>query len=292
MKLDLHIHSNYSDGLMSLAEIFQKARQRKVQFLSITDHDSLDAQEEAKNLATKYNMAYIYGIELNVTFSDPAYQDGKAVSLDFLGYQYNINFQPLKQKLIALRAFREKRAEKILENINRELVKEDLKLLTPEDLENIQKTVDGAFGRPHIANYLVEKGLVVNKQNAFNKYLIKCNVPKMPLSLSEASELIRGAGGKLVFAHPNNPRGTSLAVLTTVLPEQQKIIKEAMLPYIDGIECWHSGHDKASTDSYRAFAKRMGLIVTGGSDCHQQPLILGSLDIPAYVAEQFGFKNH
>jgi hypothetical protein len=113
----------------------------------------------------------------------------------------------------------------------------------------------------------------------------------MPVSLAEASELIRGAGGKLIFAHPNHPRGTSLVLLTPSLSEQQKIIKEAMLPYIDGIECWHSHHDQASLDSYLAFAKQWGLMVTGGSDCHQQPLILGTVRIPDYVAEQFGFHT-
>ena len=72
------------------------------------------------------------------------------------------------------------------------------------------------LGRPHIADYLVKKGIVKTRQEAFDKYLVKCDVPKFPLYLEEASKLIRDAGGKLVLAHPNDPHGTSLASLTKV----------------------------------------------------------------------------
>jgi predicted metal-dependent phosphoesterase TrpH len=109
----------------------------------------------------------------------------------------------------------------------------------------------------------------------------------MPLSMPEASELVKNAGGKIMLAHPNHPRGTSLIKLTSDLGEQQEIIRETMMPYIDGIECWHSEHDQKTIHSYLKFAKKMGFIVTGGSDCHQQPIIMGTLDIPDYVIQQF-----
>ncbi|MCD6569464.1 MAG: PHP domain-containing protein [Deltaproteobacteria bacterium] len=290
MKIDLHIHSkDGSDGKMSLEQIFEEASRRGIDLISITDHDSIHCQEFAKRLADRYGICYIYGVELNVTLTHPAYNDSKPISLDFLAYQYDIHYQPLVQKLIKLREFRKVRAEKILENINKELIKEGLKGFTHKDIEEIQSTVDGSFGRPHIANYMVKKGIVASKQKAFDKYLVKCNVPKMPLSLAEASELVHGAGGKLILAHPNDPNGTSLISFTRDLHEQFKIIKETMLPYIDGIECWHSRHDKNTTESYLAFAKKMGLMVTGGSDCHQQPILMGTVDAPDWVAEQFGF---
>jgi len=122
---------------------------------------------------------------------------------------------------------------------------------------------------------------------AFDKYLVKCDVPKYPLSLAEASSLIRNAGGKLVHAHPNDPNGTSLVSITPDLDEQTRIIEEYMLDYIDGVECWHSRHDAKTTAHYIEFARKHGLIMTGGSDCHQKPILLGTLDIPDYVAEQF-----
>ncbi|MBW2116283.1 MAG: hypothetical protein JRH04_16050 [Deltaproteobacteria bacterium] len=205
-----------------------------------------------------------------------------------LGYEYDIHNLPLRQKLEEMREYRRKRAEQILEKINQELLKGNLEAFTNKDLEAIEETVDGAFGRPHIADYMVKKGIVSNKQAAFDRYLVKCNVPKMPVSLEEASNLIRGAGGKLVHAHPSDPNGTSLVALTRSLEEQHQIIRETMLPYLDGVECWHTRHNAETRAAYLEFARQEGLIVTGGSDCHQQPVIMGTIDIPSYVAEQFG----
>ncbi len=287
-KIDLHIHSTYSDGRMDLKEIFEEARRRGLSLISITDHDCIDAQDSAFDLADRFGIRYIAGVELNVSFSHPEYRNGKPISLDFLGYQYDRSYPPLVKKLTELRYYREQRAAKILANINRELTAKDLPPLTGEDLKEIQHSVDGAFGRPHIADYLVRKGIVANRQEAFDQYLVRCNVPKMTLSLAEASELIRSAGGKVVLAHPNDPRGTSLISLTPSLDEQQRTIRAAMLPYIDGIECWHSRHDPVTTQSYVTFARLFDLILTGGSDCHQQPVLIGSVDVPAEVGEQFG----
>jgi len=287
-KIDLHIHSrDCSDGKMTLPEIFEEAGRRKIGLISITDHDSIECQETAQALALRHGMDYITGVELNISFSHPKYRDSKPVSLDVLGYQYDIFNSALKNKLKKVREYRRERAEKILGKVNHELADRNQKLFASKDMKAIEESVDGAFGRPHIADYMVTKGIVSNRQEAFDKYLVKCNVPKMPVSLKEASDLIRGAGGKLMLAHGNNPRGTSLVSLTRSLKEQLQIIKETMLPYLDGIECWHSRHDRETISTYLAFAREEGLLVTGGSDCHQQPVIMGTIDIPSYVAEQF-----
>ncbi len=284
MKIDLHIHTKTcSDGNLSVEEVFQEAKKRNIDLMSITDHDSVDCQERAIALAREYSIAYIPGVELNVTFQ---YLD-KSVSLDFLGYHYDIGNQELKNKLQLMRKHREVRAREILRNLNAEFAKENIERFTEKDLKNIQDSVDGTFGRPHIANYLIEKGIVRDKQEAFDKYLVKCDVAKYPLSLAEASGLIRNAGGILVHAHPNDPHGTSLISITPDLDEQAKIIARYMLEYIDGVECWHSRNDVKTTAHYIEFAMEHGLLMTGGSDCHQKPLLLGTLDIPDYVAKQF-----
>ena len=229
MKTDLHIHSkDCSDGKLTLAKIFKEAHSRNIEFISITDHDNIDCQEPAEVLASQYGIGYLSGVELNISFSHPPYKDGKPVSLDLLGYQYNIHDPPLTRKIRKLKEHRRLRAEEILEKINRELRIEHIDPFTHKDLETIEETVDGAFGRPHIANYMVKKGMVDTRQEAFDRYLVKCNVPKMPLSLQEASTLIRGAGGKLMLAHANDPNGTSLASLTVSAEEQCRIIKETI----------------------------------------------------------------
>ena len=267
--------------------IFAEAHKRGIDLISITDHDAIHAQERARELAQSYGIAYLTGVEMNVTFSHPDYKSGKAVSLDVLGYQFDIHNPPLVERLRAMREYRKRRAERILENLNRVLVQERMPEFTAADLDAIQATVDGALGRPHIAEYMVNKGIVTTKQEAFDRYLIQCDVAKMPLSLKEASELIRGAGGLIILAHPNDPNGTSLMNLTSSLQEQLQIIQDTMIEYIDGVECWHSRHDKETTEAYVHFAREMGLMVSGGSDCHQNPVLMGEVDIPVYVGGQF-----
>jgi 3',5'-nucleoside bisphosphate phosphatase len=288
MSIDLHVHSNYSDGKMNIEEIFKEASKRGIKAISITDHDSIEAQDHARRLAERHRIQYINGLELNISFSLDGYNDSRTVSLDLLAYAYDIHNRPLMEKLHSLREFRRKRAEMILEKINLEFRRENIPDFTEKDMKEIADSVDGAFGRPHIADYMVRKRVVSSRQGAFERYLIKCNVPKMPLSLQEASELVKGAGGRLVLAHPNNPRGTSLVGLTNDINKQHQIIKESMSGYLDGLECWHSSHDKKTSRAYLAFAKGMGMIVTGGSDCHQDPVIMGSIKVPNDVVEQFG----
>jgi predicted metal-dependent phosphoesterase TrpH len=286
LRIDLHIHTKTgSDGNLPVEEVFQEAKNRNIDLLSITDHDSIDCQEKAIALARKHGMSYITGVELNVTFHYP--EGNKDVSLDFLGYEYDIGNKELKSKLQLIKEYRRRRARQILQNLNVEFDKEGMARFTGEDLRKIEDSVDGVFGRPHIANYLVGKGIVKDKQEAFDKYLVKCDAPKYPLSLAEASKLIRNAGGILVHAHPGDSNGTSLVSIAHDLEEQTKVIEKYMLQYIDGVECWHTEHDEKTTAHYIEFARKHNMFMTGGSDCHQKPLLMGTLDIPDWVAEQF-----
>jgi 3',5'-nucleoside bisphosphate phosphatase len=285
MKIDLHIHtSTGSDGALPVEEVIKEARKRNIGLMSITDHDSVMAQEKAISLTKEYGIKYVTGVELNVTFQP---SKGKSTSLDYLGYNYDIHNRVLIEKLQLMREHREKRAQEILNKINIEFKKEGLPLFTGRDMQNIRDSVDGAFGRPHIAAYLIKKHIVQDTQEAFDRYLVKCDVPKYPLSLAEASQLIHNAGGILILAHGNDPGGTSLAMITRDLPRQTRIIAENMLEYINGLECWHPRHDDATIGHYLEFTRKHHLLSTGGSDCHQKPIIMGSVNIPPEVAMQF-----
>lgn len=292
MKIDLHIHTKTcSDGNLSIKDVFKEAKRRNIDLMSITDHDSIDCQKKAIELAKKMDISYITGVELNVTFSLSyiygTERKGKSISLDFLGYRYDIEDGELKNKLELIKEHRDKRALKILDKLNLEFELEGIKRFTKQDLKNIRDSVDGVFGRPHIANYLIKKGIVKDKQEAFDRYLVRCNVDKYPLTIKDASKLIRDAGGILVLAHPNDSYGTSLIKVSEDLDVQTEIVKEHMLKYIDGIECWHSRHDEKTIKHLIKFAKKHNLIMTGGSDCHQKPILLGTIDIPDYVSDQF-----
>ncbi|MGD0028949.1 MAG: PHP domain-containing protein [Candidatus Bathyarchaeia archaeon] len=291
MIIDLHIHSKSgSDGNFTVEELVKEAKIRNIGLMSITDHDSIGCQEKAIALTKKNGIHYVAGVELNVTFSHPRYNEGKSISLDFLGYQFDVRNEELRNKLVKTAQYREERAAKILDNLNAEFEKEGIEKLTKDDLREIQDSVDGVLGRPHIADYLVRKSIVGTRQEAFDKYLVKCDVPKYPLYVEEASRLLRNAGGMIVLAHPNDPHGTSLVALTKSLRKQTEIVEESILRYIDGVECWHSRSDALTTNHYVKFAKKHGLFMTGGSDCHQKPILMGTVKIPEYVAEQFSFK--
>jgi hypothetical protein len=284
MKIDLHIHTRTgSDGAMTIEEALREVKKRGIELISFTDHDAISHQVEAKKLAKADSIRYINGVELNVT----ATLNGRSVSLDFLGYIYNPEHPALMEKIRLIQEHRGIRAHKIIDNLNAEFKKENLPLFNDTDLQNILDTVDGVLGRPHIANYLVQKGIVADRQEAFDKYLVKCDVPKYPLPPDEAAALIRNAGGRFILAHPNDPNGTSLAGITKNLAEQTKIIEDHLLKYIDGIECWHSRADAGTSAHYVDFCKKHRLIMTGGSDCHQKPVLMGTVAVPEWVAGQF-----
>ena len=287
MTIDLHIHSKNSDGSFTVEKIIEIAKLRHISMLSITDHDSIICQQKASSLAKKNGIHYISGVELNVTFNSSQSSDQKSIYLDFLGYNFDPDNCQLQNKLQQKEKYRQKRAEKILKKLNIEFKKKQIKKLTKDDLDNIQHSVDGVFGRPHIADYLVKKGIAQNRNEAFDRYLVKCNVPKYPLFLKDASKLLRNAGGKIILAHPNDPHGTSLLKLSSHLDKQTEIITDSILPLIDGIECWHSRNDTKTTNHYVTYSKKHGLLMTGGSDCHQNPLLIGTVKVPSYVAKQF-----
>ena len=205
MKIDLHIHSRNSDGKFSVKEILKEAKNRNIDFLSITDHDCIGCQTQASEIAKKEGIRYVTGVELNVTFSHSKYHDGKAISLDFLGYQFDSNNNALESKLDTMAKYREERAAKILDNLNTEFKEEHITELTKDDLKQIEESVDGVLGRPHIADYLIKKGIVKTRQEAFDKYLVKCDVPKFPLYLEEASKIITGCRRKTRAGSPQRP---------------------------------------------------------------------------------------
>ena len=138
MKIDLHIHTRTgSDGNLTIDEVFQEAKNRNINLISITDHDSIACQRRAITLARKHEMSYITGVELNVTFHYP--EGNKDVSLDFLGYGYDIGNQELRSRVELIKEYRKRRARQILQNLNIEFDKEGIDRFTEEDLKRIEE---------------------------------------------------------------------------------------------------------------------------------------------------------
>jgi predicted metal-dependent phosphoesterase TrpH len=148
MAIDLHIHSKCSDGKLGVKELFTEAKARHVSFMAITDHDNINAQEEAIIEAKRLGIGYVTGVELNVTFSDPKYYGGKPFSLDFLGYQFNHTDKALTEKLAFIAKYREERGAKILDNLNAEFRKEGITELTKMIYAKFRRTLKAASADP------------------------------------------------------------------------------------------------------------------------------------------------
>ncbi|MFB0514399.1 MAG: PHP domain-containing protein, partial [Candidatus Bathyarchaeia archaeon] len=133
---------------MTVEELVREAKSRNIGLMSITDHDSIGCQEKAVALARRNGIRYVSGVELNVTFSHPRYHEGKSISLDFLGYQFDVKNKELKNKLQQIAKYREERAARILDKVNAEFEEEGIEKLTKNDLREIRDSVDGVLGRP------------------------------------------------------------------------------------------------------------------------------------------------
>ena len=269
--IDLHIHSKEgSDGHASVESIYKIARDRGVRLLSITDHDNTEAVGKAAQLSEKYHITFIAGIEFSVL------HQGKELHL--LGYGYDYTDLILQESIQKLREYRDWRIGAIVERVNGKLKGKGVHLLTDTDITRIRRSAEGTVGRPHIAQYLVNKGIVRSVTEAFDKYLIDCDIPKKYLTLREARELMSGTGGQISLAHPNGQH-QSLRQFSPSIEAQLKVIDE-LLPFLDGIECYCPDHSVTEARDFAFYAKRKNKMISCGSDCHQNPILLGTVVIP------------
>ncbi|MBN2088543.1 PHP domain-containing protein [candidate division KSB1 bacterium] len=243
-RIDLHIHSNHSDGLFSPQKIVYIASRNYVRAISITDHDNISATNEVRTYGEKMGVEVIPGLELS------AQQDGR--DTHFLGYYIDENSAKLLEYLNFFKDERVKRAKKILS------ILEQIGILIDFE-EVLEKSANGSLGRPHIADVLIEKGFVQNRVEAFNQYLgngAVAFVPQYRLSSKDAIQLINSAGGISVVAH------TGLEFIEDYLPQW---VDEYGLK---GLEVIHPRFSAYQTFHLQRLAKKFKLVVTGGSDCH------------------------
>ncbi|MFN3535712.1 MAG: PHP domain-containing protein [Desulfatiglandales bacterium] len=295
-RIDLHIHSrDCSDGRLGVKEIVDYAKELGLSLLSITDHDAISCQEMAMAYAQETGMGYITGVEISIRYRFEENGKGWEGSLDILGYGFDPLNERLNERLNQILRHRKERIEKTFQILNSHLQSDGLQGLEESDLLKLEKASHASLGRPLLADLLVEKGYVRDRKEAFIKYLDEINLPKFPIGLKDASGLIRDAGGKVVLAHPADPSGNSLRKFYPNVERIVEHIDRHMLPYLDGLECWHSRQDEYDSEILYEYAKGRGLLSTGGSDCHQSPLKMGSVDVPQEAIDQFirvlGRKN-
>ena len=288
MKIDLHIHSNRSDGRFTPTQIIEEANHRNIKLMSITDHDTIMSQPDAIEHAKKFNIKYITGVELTSYCAIPEYANGKKVQLHLLAYGFNHKDEKLGNLLKGFVDTRKTRAKEVFFKLNKMLRNEGKQTYPDSAFDEIYQNIPLVASRVHIADFLVRKGVVRNRKEAFNKYLIQCNVTLESFSPEFLADYVHNAGGKIIIAHPGDKGGCSMAEFTKDVREQHKIIKKHFIEFIDGLECYHNRHDNKTVREYRSFCEKNNLLISGGSDCHQHPKIqMGTMRSPDFVAERF-----
>ncbi|AEH44935.1 PHP domain protein [Thermodesulfatator indicus DSM 15286] len=272
--VDLHTHSTASDGTLTPIDLVKEAKNINLIAIALTDHDTVAGLKDAQNMAEKLEIAFVPGVEISVKFQGPGH-------CHILGYFIDYENSVLKETLASLHEARAKR------NI---LMIEKLKSLGIDiSIEELKKMAGGGeIGRPHMAKILVQKGVVKDFDEAFEKYLAKgkpAYVPKARLEAEEAIKIIHQAGGLVSLAHP----------YYLGLDEDSLIryVAELKNKGLDAIEAYYTDHDESYTQFCLELAKKFSLLITGGSDFHgeNKPEIKlgigkGNLRVPEEVYEK------
>ena len=248
--IDLHLHSNCSDGAFSPAELVERAAKAGLAAIAIADHDSVTGIAEAVSAGERCGVSVIPAVELSVQFG--AWQD-----VHLLGYGIDYTDSGFLEQLNGFRQRRERRNVEILERVNERLTREGRDGL---ELTRVLAYARDAIGRPHIARALLDNGYVTSVEEAFLRYLVPCNVPKAYWPISDAIAEIRRVAGAAVLAHPTT--------ISTDRRELRQAISELADMGLDGIEVFNNLAQPEEMEFLRRLAGELGLLVTGGSDFH------------------------
>ncbi|HEY7705318.1 MAG TPA: PHP domain-containing protein [Acidimicrobiia bacterium] len=274
MAVDLHTHSDRSDGSVGPAALVAEAAAAGLSAVALTDHDTLEGVAEAKAAGSGAGIEVVPGIELSLTWSP----GGMHMIVLFLEDDPG----PLQDKLEALRSARSDRNARMLERLA-----ELGMVITPEELA--AEAGQGSVGRPHLAAIMVRKGYVPDFETAFNDWLAAgrpAYLGRDRLSPDEAIALARASGGVPILAHPH-----TLGLETT--EEMNDLLERLAGLGLVGVECFYSTYDSVTEAANRAQARKFGLIPSGGSDFHgtYKPTIsigkgTGDLLVPDEVLEE------
>ena len=254
LSIDLHIHSNASDGTLSPLEILALAQQLNLGAIAITDHDTVEGAYEALQSATTFGMRVLTGVELSAS---PPADFSCSGSFHILGYGINLQTPLLTATLQALQQARKNRNPQIIAKLNQLGFAVTLH-------EVIDEVGPGQIGRPHIARLMVAKNFAGSINEAFDKYLGRgkpAYVDKFRVDSAKAIEVIQNAGGIAVLAHP------SLLNLSDENLLEPLIVSLKALG-LQGLEVYYPEHTAEQSDQYIALARKHELLMTGGSDFH------------------------
>lgn len=270
--IDLHVHSNCSDGTFSPSQLVEYALEKGLQAIALTDHDTTEGIEEARAAAQNTSLQVIPGIELSTAFW------GRDIHI--LGLNIDPENTYFQEKIKAFQQEREQRNRTMISRMQ----KEGLRITWQDMTDNFP---DSIWTRAHFARFLADTGQVHTLTEAINRFLgdhAPCFVPRNKVTPFEAVKMIHQGKGKAVLAHP---------LLYHLTEEQlEELVQSLVQSGLDGIEAIYSTNTGLDEVRMRQLAKKYGIFITGGSDFHgsNKPSIdlgkgRGNLKIPAYLLD-------
>lgn len=272
-QIDLHVHSNESDGAFSPSELVDYAVQKGLCAFALTDHDTTAGLEEAFAAAEGKPLEVIAGIEFSTEY------EGKDIHVLGLDFDYrDVQFQ---EELQRFRDSRDVRNRKMIARLNEAGI-----AVSWEEME--RRFGDAVWTRAHFARFMLDEGYISEMSEAFERYIGDhgpCFVPREKVTPLQAVRLVRRAGGIPVLAHP----------FLYHLPEAslEELVRQLKKGGLLGIEAVYSTHGRFEEEQVRQLARRMGLCISGGSDFHgsNKPSIdlgsgKGNLKIPYEILKQ------
>ncbi len=271
MKIDLHIHTTYSDGTFSPEMVIDTALECGLDVIALTDHDNILSHKAAYDYVQKNDLKIeiIPGVEINTIY--------KGYEVHILGYFMDTNNADFQNLMKTQQEARVKQTNEIIGLLSKKagirIKFEDIKSLVAEG---------GSIGRPHIARAITNAGGVSNVMEAYAKYINDSSnvyVQRKTVSPHEACEIIYEAGGIPVFAHPID------------VEISDELAKELISYGLRGIEAYHRKHSPAVVEHYSSLAEKYGLIITGGSDFHAPSvnhgsILMGKNFVPSWVYDE------
>lgn len=269
MKVDLHIHTSFSDGAFSPEKIVDTAIDAELGAIAITDHDNVLSYKIAQEYAKDKSLEILPGVEINTIY--------KGYEVHILGYFMDLNNNDFQKLIKSQQQARVKQTKEIITLLNK---KAGIKITLDSIISQVAE--GGSIGRPHIAKAITNIGGTSSVIEAYNKYInddSNVYVQRKTVTPFEAVEIIYEAGGIPVFAHPYD------------VDIADKLIKEMMNFGLRGLEAYHRKHSPAIIEYFSTLAEKYGLIITGGSDFHAPNpnngnIIMGKNFIPEWIYDE------
>ncbi|MFI6833411.1 PHP domain-containing protein [Kribbella sp. NPDC050241] len=269
MRIDLHTHSNRSDGTDPVDVLIAHAQQAGLDVIALTDHDTADGWTDGRRAAEELEIGFVPGIEISCKL--------RGISVHLLGYLLDPSQPELAEELRIVRDGRTDRIPSIVARLN------SIGVSLTVDEVLAQATGTPSVGRPHVADALVANGTVANRGEAFDRYLADGragHVSHYAIEPGRAIDLVRAAGGVPVIAHPWGR--SSYKVMT-----QDAIAALVADHGLAGIEVDHQDHSAESRAALHRIADELGIIATGSSDHHGVGKIDHELGVNSTEPEQF-----